>query len=110
MNTNNESNVESLALRIRQLRIAMGLTQRQLGGQIGVSATAVGKWETGEYHPKGRYVTKLAEVLGIDLEELLGESSRSVDVLSDEVQLLAAFRALSKDRQLIAIKLVEALK
>ena len=39
-----------LGARIAKLRRACGLTQETLGGQIGVSAAAVSKWETGVSH------------------------------------------------------------
>lgn len=100
---------ESLAVRVKRLRLAGGLTQGQLGTLIGISGAAVGRWETGEYLPKGRYVAKLARALGIDVAALLGETSTSADDLAEEVKLLIAFRSLPKERQLIAIKLVEAL-
>jgi hypothetical protein len=41
---------------------------------------------------------------------LLGESPICLDGLAEEFQLLKAFRSLSVERQLIAIRLVEALK
>lgn len=107
---NNEIAAEPLAVRIKRLRIASGLTQEQLGALIGISSTAVGNWEAGEFLPKGRYVVKLAGALGIDVSALLGETATNIDDLAEEVQLLAAFRALPKERKLIAIKLLEALK
>jgi len=69
----------------------------------------VGRWETGEYLARGRYVAGLARALGVDVAELRGETLASIDDLAEEVKLLAAFRSLPKERQLIAIKLVEAL-
>lgn len=110
MNANNDIAAESLAVRIKRLRIANGLTQGELGERIGISSSAVGKWESGEFLPKGRYVAKLAEGLGIDVAELLGATPERVDDLVEEFHLLVAFRALPKERQLIAIRLVEALK
>ena len=108
MNANNDIAAESLALRIKRLRIASGLTQGQLGERIGISSTSVGKWEAGEFLPKGRYVAQLAVALGIDVAALLGETPKSIDDLAEEVQLIAAFRSLTKERRLIAIKLIEA--
>ena len=105
-----ETAAESLAVRIKRLRIATGLTQGQLGALIGISSTAVGNWEAGEFLPKGRYVVKLAGALGIDVSALLGETPTSIDDLAEEVQLVAAFRVLPKERKLIAIKLLDALK
>lgn len=101
---------ETLGVRIRRLRLAHGLTQVQLGELIGISSTSVGNWETDEHLPKGRYVVALAAALGVDVAALLGETQKSIDDLAEEVQFLVAFRALPRERQLIAIKLVEALK
>jgi transcriptional regulator with XRE-family HTH domain len=107
---NNEIAAESLAVRIKRLRIASGLTQGQLGTLIGISSTSVWNWEAGEFLPKGRYVVKLAGALGIDVSALLGETPTNIDDLAEEAQLLAAFRVLPEERKLIAIKLLEALK
>lgn len=106
----NQIAVEPLAVRIKRLRIASDLTQGQLGELIGISGTAVGRWEAGEFLPKGRYLAKLARALGIDVAALLGETPTSIDDLAEEVQMLAAFRVLPKERKLIAIKLLEALR
>lgn len=108
-NNNNGVEEESLAVRIKRLRIANGLTQEQLATSVGISKTAVTNWEAGEV-PRGRNLTKLADAFRLDVAALLGESSISLDELVEEVQLLAAFRVLPKERQLIAIKLIEALK
>ncbi|MBU1397046.1 MAG: helix-turn-helix domain-containing protein [Gammaproteobacteria bacterium] len=109
MDTNNAIAVEPLGVRIKRLRIASGLTQGQLAALIGISSTAVGNWESGEFLPKVRYLAKLAGALGIDVSELL-DAAKCIDELAEEVQLLTLFRSLTKERQLIAIKLVEALK
>lgn len=107
---NNEIAAEPLAVRIKRLRMASGLTQGQLAERLGLSQAAVGRWEAGEFLPKGRYVVKLAGALGINVSALLGETSADIDDLAEEVQMLAAFRVLPKERKLIAIKLLEALK
>jgi len=109
MKKNNETEVESLAVRIKPIRIASGLTQEQLATSIGISQTSVGNWESGEF-PRGRNLAKLAEAFGIDVADLMGESHKNIDDFAEEVQLLAAFRTLPKERKLIAIKLLEALK
>lgn len=105
-----ENASESLSVRIKRLRMARDLTQGQLGTLIGISGTAVGRWEAGEFLPKARYVTKLAQALDVNVAALLGETSESLEDLAEEVQMLAAFRVLPKERKLIAIKLLEALK
>ena len=39
--------------KIAELRKAKGMTQEQLGRQLGVSAAAVSKWETAETKQEG---------------------------------------------------------
>lgn len=101
----------TLGDRIKQFRTAQGLTQQQLADKVGVTQTAVAAWECGKRGvPKGNNLLKLAQALGLEANELLGADSGTPMAPLAESQLLVAFRALPKDKQLIAIKLVEALK
>lgn len=101
----------SFGIRIRTLRKERDLTQLQLAEYVGVSQTAVAAWETGKREvPKGDNLLKLAEALGFEAGELMGAAQETIQQSMDEVRLLAAFRGLTKERQLIAIKLVEALR
>ncbi len=56
---------------IRQLRTAMGLTQKQLAESICVSDKAVSKWECGCGCPDVSLLTALAEFFGTDINTLL---------------------------------------
>ena len=95
--------------RIKQLRKEAGLTQKRLADFVGVSTAAVSCWETGARDvPAGNNLVRLAEVLGLDPAEVMKIGGKSV--ARNEVQLLVAFRVLPEDRQLEAIKLLEALK
>jgi transcriptional regulator with XRE-family HTH domain len=103
--------VQSFGDRIRTLRKERDLTQLQLAEYVGVTQSSVAAWESGKREvPKGDNLLKLAEALGFEAGELMAMTSESRKDSSEEVHLLAAFRALTNDRQLIAIKLVEALK
>jgi transcriptional regulator with XRE-family HTH domain len=96
--------------RLRQLRKEAGLTQRQVAYFVGVSTAAVSCWETGTREvPTGNNLVRLAEALGLDPAEVMKVDGKST-APRNEVQLLAAFRALQEEQQLEAIKLVEALK
>ncbi len=96
--------------RIKQLRLEAGLTRRQLADYVGVSISAVSCWETGSREvPTGNNLVKLAEALGIEPAEVVRIDGKKA-TLSSVVRLLAAFRALSEERQLEAINFVEALK
>ena len=104
--------MEPLAARIKRLRKESGLTQIQLASVVGVAQSAVAGWETGAREtPKADTMLKLAEVFGVDPAELIGTTTqKNASVSNEELQLLAAFRALPTERKLLAIKLLKALK
>lgn len=53
------------------LRTDLGMTQRQLGNQLGVSDKTVSKWERGMGCPDLSVLPDVARVLGISVEQLL---------------------------------------
>lgn len=50
---------------LERRRKAAGLTQAELGEKIGVAASTIYKWETGDMQPSPSQYPKLAEALGI---------------------------------------------
>ena len=56
---------------IAETRKALGLTQKQLADQIGVTDKAVSRWETGGSVPELEKLVKLSQVFGITLDELV---------------------------------------
>ena len=53
------------------LRTGLGLSQFQLGTLVGVTDKAVSKWENGDAKPRVSICYRLAEVLGVTVNELL---------------------------------------
>ncbi len=65
--------------KVKTLRKEKGLTQTELGQEIGVSLRTIISYETGKSHPKKRDVyTKLAEFFNIDQEYLLTEDEEFI--------------------------------
>ena len=62
----------SIGKRIMTLRKQKGLTQEQLAERVSVSPQAVSKWENDISCPDIAIIPKLAEVLGVTTDELLG--------------------------------------
>lgn len=60
------------------LRRGIGLSQFQLGALVGVSDKAVSKWENGDAKPKFATCFRLADVLGVPIDELLSCKQPSV--------------------------------
>lgn len=62
---------------LKKLRTEKGLSQRELSEQIYVTRTAITKWENGNRLPDAVMISRLAEVLGVDVNTLLSAASES---------------------------------
>ncbi|MBO4939493.1 MAG: helix-turn-helix transcriptional regulator [Clostridia bacterium] len=57
---------------IRELRLERGLTQPQLATLVGVSKGMISIWENNVNEPKASYIKRLAIVLEVSSDYLLG--------------------------------------
>lgn len=99
--------------KLKELRVAAGLTQEELAKKIGVSARTIQNYEMGSRKPKNMdVVTKLAEALNTSPAELVGsegiyyidayekggsKSAKDIDQLVSEVTGLFAGGELPED-------------
>jgi transcriptional regulator with XRE-family HTH domain len=60
---------EVFAARLKELRIAAGLTQQELAQRIGMSLRQVSRLETGENVPTWPTILSLASALGVTCQE-----------------------------------------
>lgn len=60
--------------RLKKLRLNNKWTQAKLAKKVGVSQQAVGNWETKKNSPDPEVLLKLAELFGVSLDYLLGNS------------------------------------
>lgn len=58
-------------VRLRAARIAAGLTQHELADAVGVKQPTVSQWENGVRSPRATKLSHLAELLGIEVTELV---------------------------------------
>lgn len=56
---------------LKTLRVAANLSQSELAKELGISRTAVSKWEHGVRFPSTEKLMKLAKIFGCTIEELL---------------------------------------
>ena len=61
---------------ISSLRQEKGLTQRQLADMLGVTDKAVSKWERDIAFPDTANIPRLAEILGVSLEDLMNAKAK----------------------------------
>lgn len=79
---------------LRELRIKQNLSQQQLANKLFVSRSSVAHWETGRHIPDAVLLSRIAQVLGIDISVLITSADAApeapcVIIVDDEELLLA---------------------
>ena len=57
---------------LRELRIACGLTLKELGEQLGLAESTIHRYETGKREPDIQTLIKIAQYFEVSVDELLG--------------------------------------
>lgn len=66
---------------LRKLRKGKGMTQSELGGQIGLSKAVISKYETGLGYPSFDVLIRISRFFGVSTDYMLGVAgSKSMDV------------------------------
>lgn len=99
--------IRSFGERLHNLRLANGLTQAQLAAGLGVSEPSVSAWEQGRSRPKAGRMEALAELLGVEMVELLGICERpDLNVaVADARRKIAEAAGISLDQIRIRIEM-----
>lgn len=93
---------ESVGDRIRELRKARGVTQKELGRQVGLSRRMIAYYEGQGGSPSAELLVKLASALDVSMDVLVGRqkvSRRAAEGKPDDVRL---WRRLKRVRELPA--------
>jgi transcriptional regulator with XRE-family HTH domain len=86
--------------RVRSLRRAKQMTQRQVAEQIPMSPGNLSRLENGETGPPAdEVISQLAAILDIDVAELFKLAGRDVGGVSFEGQVLSELQRLRRDMQ-----------
>ena len=67
------------AKNLKKLRTEKGLSQRELAECLYVTRTTVNRWETGLRLPDAAMITRLSEVLGVDVNVLFNAAAKSIE-------------------------------
>ncbi len=108
--------IDSMAITVkgshlRKLREAAGLSLREVARQIGEQPSNLNYWETSGQLPRSNVLIPIAKVLGVTVEELLGES-RPKRILTPGGKVRKVFEAvtrLPRRQQEKIIEVIEAL-
>ena len=104
----------SMAKRIKELRLARGLTLEQVAAVVGVGKSTVRKWETGMIANMRRdKISALAKALGVTPEYLMGWEEKEVsldkpELTEGEKMLLDLFNRVPEDRQQLVLQMIRA--
>lgn len=79
--------------RLKKLRKDAGLTQVDVANKLGISQPAYASWERGIKKPTQENLVKIAQILNVSVDYLVGNSQETLDEL-DNIELL--FRMNSK--------------
>ena len=79
--------------RLKDLRKQAGLTQVDVAEKLGISQPAYASWERGVKKPTQENLVKIAQILNVSVDYLVGNSEEKTDEL-DNIGLL--FRMTSK--------------
>ena len=95
--------------RLKKLRKDAGLTQVDVSEKLGISQPAYASWERGIKKPTQDNLVKIAQVLNVSVDYLVGNSEEKVDEL-DNIELL--FRMNSKglteeEKEIFKTELIE---
>ncbi len=79
-------NMTKLGAFLQTLRREHGLTQEQLGEQLGVTGKTVSRWETGAYTPPVDILLSLSQRYGVTINELLAGERLSPEAAPEKAE------------------------
>ena len=106
---------ETLGDRIRKFRLAKGLTQTELGKMVGVSQRVITYYEVRGVSPPPDLLVKIADALGVSLDELFGRKSparRPAAAPGESLRRRRRLRRLDdlpRDEQAALLKMIDAM-
>jgi transcriptional regulator with XRE-family HTH domain len=99
-------------MRLRALREAAGLSQRDLAARLGIHHSNIGYWERSGQPPRSDLLASMADALGVSIDQVLGRTTRRTHAVAPNGRSRLAFQAVSrlpKRQQQKIVEVVEAL-
>ncbi len=83
----------TIAEALRKLRMERGLSQQQLADMLFVDRSSIASWESGRRSPDAAFISKLADILKVDVEKLFNnveedDSSKTCAILIDDEKII----------------------
>ena len=90
--------------RIRALRLDAGMTQEELAQRIGLKKQNISRYENSRVEPNIRTAKRIAEALGVSLEEMAVGVTVSETPISSELEQFSSAAILTEDEQELLAK------
>lgn len=106
-----------IGIRIRELRLAQGLSQVELGKKIGLTQKAITTYERETREPNIETIKALAKVFGVSVEALFGEGRKGEPISKPpriaknkrSVKVQELFDQLLPNEQRVVLKQIKGL-
>jgi transcriptional regulator with XRE-family HTH domain len=109
-----EVDMENFPQTLRELRKSRGLTQVRLCELLDVSPRVYNRWENGSAAPRLDTLVKIADILSVTLDELVGRTEPSGEVVIQNPKLHELYgqidRLSDEDQQALVILLDSLVK
>lgn len=86
----NPDNLRAIGARLRAVRLALGLTQKDLYEPLGVKAATWNHWESGKRLPDPLVMAKLKEMHGISMDWIYAGDPSALPFSLAKIMLRAA--------------------
>ena len=103
---------KTLGMMIAELRKQHGMTQLELAEKMGVTDKAVSKWERDLSCPDINSIPKLAEILGVSVEELMQvkkEAEEPVSKASEALEVIPKALTLAMGVAVTVLTILDAM-
>ncbi|MBQ8732930.1 MAG: helix-turn-helix transcriptional regulator [Anaerotignum sp.] len=97
--------MSEFAKNLKKYRKMKNISQEKLGKSLNYGSTAIANYESGRNEPSLDSLIKIAEVLDVTIDDLLGMKRKT-----GEKQLLSAFKRLDQEKQQIVLLCIETLQ
>lgn len=77
---------------LRQIRKSKGITMKQLGQMVGTAESTISLYERGIHDPDITTLNRLADVLDVSVDELIGRNESQKDAADDAWELRERLR------------------
>ncbi len=97
-------------MRLKELREASKLTQKELAEELGLKRPRITSYETGANHPEYAVLLQLADYFHVSLDYLTGRTdSPEATLAEEESRILLLLRRLPAEERDALLRLLEAM-